>query len=175
MHSAQAERIRNHFNNLQQSKDRYTAKKRNTMNMFSKFLSLGLCASIVMAAPMLARDKKCCIVGSYIGAIDNNGNKQPVEAQFHEDGTATIFVFDESAPTRPYVGAWKQLGHKCIKFCTASPTSPTSRITLNGKICFDNQNCKNLSGTVTFSTGGNTPLLQEPEITIALQRVDCCQ
>lgn len=170
-----AEQVRIYFNNRRHTiEHRYVAKKGIPMNTFSKFLSLGLCASMVLAVPLFARDNTCCIVGSYIGTIDNQGDIQPVEVQFHKDGTATFFVFESSSTPTLFVGAWKQLGHECIKFCSASPTSPTSRISLNGNICFDNENCRNLTGTVTLSTEGTTPLAQETTPTISLQRVDCC-
>ena len=153
---------------------RYVARRGITMNMFSKLLSLGF-VSLLVAAPVVARDhdkkrnchdKKCSIVGSFIGTIGSQDPRQLVEVQFHEDGTATLLTINSDSSIQ-FVGAWKCTGHNCFKFCVAQPTGATTSNRLIGEICFTNNDCKDATGTVTIGTAQPTP--------ITLQRVDCCQ
>ena len=140
------------------------------MNMSSQLLSLGFFVSLLVTAPALARDchkehEKCTIVGSYIGAAKKDDTNQLVQAQFHEDGTATFSTISNNAP-KTFVGAWKCLGHNCYKFCTKLPTAATTSVSADGEICFHQNDCKNGTGTV---------IINETDAALSLQRVSCCQ
>ncbi len=154
------------------------------MKMNSKLLSLGLFVSLLVTVPVLARDsdkkcdcvKKCHIVGSYVGTANIQDEILPIEAQFHEDCTATIImpiVSGADAPVRIFVGAWKCLGRSCFKFCTintppgSTPPGNEASVRLNGEICFNN-NCFNPEGTATLRINQ-----AEVPVSIALQRVSC--
>ncbi len=115
------------------------------MNTFSKVMSLGLLASLLVSVPAFAgkhddrdekccynkhkhdekccndkhdRDEKCSIVGAYTLLIGDVTSGNGV-AEFNADGTMTLSLIEDSNPNFPttgYVGLWKCTGNNCFKF-----------------------------------------------------------
>jgi hypothetical protein len=88
-----------------------------------------------------------------------------VQAQFHEDHTATFSIINKNVP-KIFVGAWKCLGHNCYQFCTALPLDATTKESINGELCFNHNDCKSPTGNV---------IIAAECLELSLERVSCCK